>query len=231
VTARTTRDEQPSTHRRGQKTTNRYAAITTFPRLSTGDSEADSRHVAAEVGHGALASGAAGSPALRAFRIRWHSRTSRNDVVLEPRLRRSLALFDAGRARQAACAGIEWDDHGRQSGTAILTDILGTEDHLGDMDFKVAGTRGCHIHSDDISQRSTEGIAKALRRPRRTSHSRRDAATMAQPRSASKWLPPHLTIQIRPTRSATSSSQTRRSRIQEQTGAEINLDDTGGHSA
>jgi polyribonucleotide nucleotidyltransferase len=53
----------------------------------------------------------------------------------------SLALMDAGVPMKSACAGIamglvvEGDRH------AVLTDIAGAEDHYGDMDFKVAGTR------------------------------------------------------------------------------------------
>src|SRR5579864_4993307 len=52
-----------------------------------------------------------------------------------------LALMDAGVPIKAPCAGIamglvvEGDKYG------ILTDIAGAEDHYGDMDFKVAGTR------------------------------------------------------------------------------------------
>jgi polyribonucleotide nucleotidyltransferase len=52
----------------------------------------------------------------------------------------SLSLMDAGVAMKAPVAGVamglikEGDDY------AVLTDILGDEDHLGDMDFKVAGT-------------------------------------------------------------------------------------------
>jgi len=54
----------------------------------------------------------------------------------------SLAMMDAGVPIKAACAGIAMGlvvgDHGKY---AILTDIAGAEDHYGDMDFKVAGTR------------------------------------------------------------------------------------------
>ena len=52
----------------------------------------------------------------------------------------SLSLFDAGVPLKAAVAVWPWAHQGRQR-YAILTDILGTEDHLGDMDFKVAGTK------------------------------------------------------------------------------------------
>jgi polyribonucleotide nucleotidyltransferase len=54
----------------------------------------------------------------------------------------SLALMDAGVPIKSACAGIAMGlvvgDNGKY---AILTDIAGAEDHYGDMDFKVAGTR------------------------------------------------------------------------------------------
>src|ERR687886_1290583 len=52
----------------------------------------------------------------------------------------SLALFDAGVPMQAAVAGVAMGLIKEGKRYAILTDILGTEDHLGDMDFKVAGT-------------------------------------------------------------------------------------------
>src|SRR5258708_37170353 len=53
----------------------------------------------------------------------------------------SLALFDAGVPMTAACAAIAMGLIKGGARLAVLTDILGTEDHLGDMDFKVAGTR------------------------------------------------------------------------------------------
>jgi polyribonucleotide nucleotidyltransferase len=52
----------------------------------------------------------------------------------------SLALFDAGVPLTSAVAGVAMGLIKEGAKYAILTDILGTEDHLGDMDFKVAGT-------------------------------------------------------------------------------------------
>jgi polyribonucleotide nucleotidyltransferase len=52
----------------------------------------------------------------------------------------SLALMDAGVALAHPCAGIAMGLIKEDRGYAVLTDILGDEDHLGDMDFKVAGT-------------------------------------------------------------------------------------------
>ena len=52
----------------------------------------------------------------------------------------SLALFDAGVPCKAAVAGIAMGLVKEGDKYQVLTDILGDEDHLGDMDFKVAGT-------------------------------------------------------------------------------------------
>ncbi|EGG94289.1 Polyribonucleotide nucleotidyltransferase [gamma proteobacterium IMCC1989] len=52
----------------------------------------------------------------------------------------SLAMMDAGVPLKAPVAGIAMGLVKEESGFAVLTDILGDEDHLGDMDFKVAGT-------------------------------------------------------------------------------------------
>jgi polyribonucleotide nucleotidyltransferase len=53
----------------------------------------------------------------------------------------SLALMDAGVPIRAACAGIAMGLVVEGDKAAVLTDIAGAEDHYGDMDFKVAGTR------------------------------------------------------------------------------------------
>jgi len=53
----------------------------------------------------------------------------------------SLALMDAGVPMRSACAGIAMGLVVEGEKYAVLTDIAGAEDHYGDMDFKVAGTR------------------------------------------------------------------------------------------
>jgi polyribonucleotide nucleotidyltransferase len=53
----------------------------------------------------------------------------------------SLSLMDAGVPVAKAIAGIAMGLIKEETGVAVLSDILGDEDHLGDMDFKVAGTR------------------------------------------------------------------------------------------
>jgi polyribonucleotide nucleotidyltransferase len=72
----------------------------------------------------------------------------------------SLALMDAGVPLKAHVAGIAMGLIKEGNRFAVLTDILGDEDHLGDMDFKVAGTdRGITALQMDIK---IEGITKEI---------------------------------------------------------------------
>src|SRR5882724_3818577 len=74
----------------------------------------------------------------------------------------SLALMDAGVPLRSACAGIAMGLVVEGDKTAVLTDIAGAEDHYGDMDFKVAGTRaGITALQMDIK---VGGISVALMR-------------------------------------------------------------------
>src|SRR5467141_3300277 len=74
----------------------------------------------------------------------------------------SLALMDAGVPIRSACAGIAMGLVVEGDKTAVLTDIAGAEDHYGDMDFKVAGTRaGITALQMDIK---VGGISVALMR-------------------------------------------------------------------
>src|SRR5260370_15607882 len=72
----------------------------------------------------------------------------------------SLALMDAGVPMKAHVAGIAMGLIKENKRFAVLTDILGDEDHLGDMDFKVAGTEnGITALQMDIK---IEGITKEI---------------------------------------------------------------------
>jgi polyribonucleotide nucleotidyltransferase len=74
----------------------------------------------------------------------------------------SLALMDAGVPIKAPVAGIAMGLIKETDGYAVLTDILGDEDHLGDMDFKVAGTeKGVTALQMDIK---IEGINEEIMR-------------------------------------------------------------------
>jgi polyribonucleotide nucleotidyltransferase len=81
----------------------------------------------------------------------------------------SLALMDAGVPVKDAVAGIAMGLIKEHDKTVVLTDILGDEDHLGDMDFKVAGTaKGVTAFQMDIKIEglSQELMAEALERAR-----------------------------------------------------------------
>ena len=66
----------------------------------------------------------------------------------------SLALMDAGVPLRAPTAGIAMGLILEDKRYAVLSDILGDEDHLGDMDFKVAGTeQGRHLAADGHQDR------------------------------------------------------------------------------
>jgi polyribonucleotide nucleotidyltransferase len=118
---------------------------------------------------------------------------------------------------------------------AILTDILGTEDHLGDMDFKVAGTRqGITSIQMDIKiegldlQIMTEALAQA-KEGRLHILGEMDKA-LAEPRAdLSPFAPRIVTLQINPEKIGDligPKGKTIRG-IQDETGAELTVDDTG----
>jgi polyribonucleotide nucleotidyltransferase len=83
----------------------------------------------------------------------------------------SLALMDAGVPIQKHVSGVAMGLITREDGKyAILTDILGDEDHLGDMDFKVTGTRDgiCGVQMDiKVDGLSMEVMTQALDQARR----------------------------------------------------------------
>jgi polyribonucleotide nucleotidyltransferase len=82
----------------------------------------------------------------------------------------SLALFDAGVPLPKHVAGVAMGLISKDGQYAVLTDILGDEDHLGDMDFKVTGTRDgvCGIQMDiKIDGLSMEIMRNALEQARR----------------------------------------------------------------
>jgi len=111
----------------------------------------------------------------------------------------TLALMDAGVPIKAPVAGVAMGLIKEDSQTAVLTDILGDEDHLGDMDFKVCGTReGVTALQMDIkiSGITREILGKALRQARDARISILDHmdATIAKPRKELSPYAPKLTV-------------------------------------
>ncbi len=147
----------------------------------------------------------------------------------------SLALMDAGVPMKAACAGVAMGLIKEDDRVAVLTDILGTEDHLGDMDFKVAGTRDriTAIQMDIKVQGLDLAIVRqALEQARVARLHILDvmAQTLGEARTQlSKYAPRIITIQINPERIGDIIGPKGKiiRGIQEETGAEINVDDSG----
>ncbi|HUH98154.1 MAG TPA: polyribonucleotide nucleotidyltransferase [Anaerolineales bacterium] len=127
--------------------TKRYMHHYNFPPFSTGEVKPLRGQSRREVGHGALAERALEPviPAEESFpytiRVVSEVLSSNGSTSMGSVCGSTLALMDAGVPIKAPVAGVAMglitDERGRYK---ILTDIQGTEDHLGDMDFKVAGT-------------------------------------------------------------------------------------------
>lgn len=128
-------------------TTKRYIHHYNFPPYSTGEASMLRGPKRREIGHGALAERAL-LPVIPpeeefpyAIRIISDVLESNGSSSMASVCGSTLALMDGGVPIKAAVAGVamglvkEGDDY------VILSDIQGLEDHLGDMDFKVAGTR------------------------------------------------------------------------------------------
>jgi polyribonucleotide nucleotidyltransferase len=119
-----------------------------FPPFSVGEVKMLRGAGRREIGHGALAERALANllpPEIDfpyAMRVVSDILESNGSSSMATVCGASLALMDAGVPMKAACAGIAMGLVVGDSGThSILTDIAGAEDHYGDMDFKVAGTR------------------------------------------------------------------------------------------
>jgi polyribonucleotide nucleotidyltransferase len=147
----------------------------------------------------------------------------------------SLALMDAGVPVKAPCAGVAMGLVMEGNKVAVLTDILGSEDALGDMDFKVAGTEAgiTSIQMDiKIEGLTLEIMAEALEKARkgRLHILGEMKKSLAAPRAEmSKYAPRIFTIQIKPDKIGDligPKGKTIRG-IQEATGATVNVEDTG----
>ena len=147
----------------------------------------------------------------------------------------SLSLMDAGVPLKAPVAGIAMGLIKEDNGFAVLSDILGDEDHLGDMDFKVAGTTDgitalqMDIKIDGIT---TEIMQKALDQAKqgRLFILGEMAKVITEGRSEmSEYAPRLITFRINPEkiRDVIGKGGATIRAITEETGATIEVDDVG----
>ena len=137
-----------------------------FPPYATGETGRVGTPKRREIGHGRLAKRAVAAvlPSAEDFsysiRVVSEITESNGSSSMASVCGASLALMDAGVPTTAHVAGIAMGLIKEGNRFAVLTDILGDEDHLGDMDFKVAGTdRGVTALQMDIK---IQGITKEI---------------------------------------------------------------------
>ncbi|MGE3527629.1 MAG: polyribonucleotide nucleotidyltransferase, partial [Gemmatimonadales bacterium] len=242
VTLGTSDDEQriDSINVAGE-TTKSFMLHYNFPPYSTGEVRPIRGTSRREIGHGALAERAL-QPLLPAYedfpytlRIVSEILESNGSSSMATVCGGSLAMLDAGVPLKASCAGVAMGLVKEGKKVAVLTDILGSEDHLGDMDFKVAGTtQGITSIQMDIKIEGLDlGIMEdALEKARKgRMHILKEMAKVLKaPRAEmSPYAPRIITIMIKPDRIGDvigPKGKTIRG-IQDQTGARINIEDSG----
>ncbi len=240
VTLGTKRDEQMIEGLK-ELSTKRFILHYNFPPFSTGEVGGRPGPGRREIGHGNLAERALKNllPAEEAFpytiRILSDILESNGSSSMATVCAGSLALMDAGVKLKKPIAGIAMGLIMEKDKVAILSDILGDEDHFGDMDFKVAGTAdGITAIQMDIKIRgiSFDIMEKALAQARegRIHILGEMKKTLDTPRESISKYAPHLYSMNIPKDLIGAvigpGGKTIRNIIAE-SGAEINIDDDG----
>ena len=223
------------------ETTKSFMLHYNFPPFSTGEVKPVRGTGRREIGHGALAERAI-QPLLPAYdefpytiRVVSEIMESNGSSSMASVCSASLSLMDAGVPLRGSCAGVAMGLIKEGDKVAVLTDILGMEDALGDMDFKVAGTRRgvTSIQMDiKIEGLTLDIMREALTRAKKgRMHilDKMDEAISTHREALSKWAPRIITIQIDPAKIGEvigPKGKTIRA-IQEETGAIINIEDSG----
>jgi polyribonucleotide nucleotidyltransferase len=213
-----------------------------FPPFSVGEVRRIMGPGRREIGHGALAERSLEAvlpgPENFAYTIRLVSDIleSNGSSSMASVCGGSLALMDAGVPIAGAVAGISiglvMDDAGKYK---LLADIIGTEDHYGDMDFKVAGTRK-GITGVQLDIKATGLPLKIMREALKLAHKCRmhildemEKAIAAPRPEISPYAPRLLTVKINPEKIGKLIGPGGKSvkAIQAETGADIDIEDDG----
>ncbi|MCY4399462.1 MAG: polyribonucleotide nucleotidyltransferase [Gemmatimonadetes bacterium] len=242
VTLGTSRDEQRiDSIDSAEQITRSFMLHYNFPPFSVGEARPIRSTSRREKGHGALAARAI-QPLLPDYdefpytiRIVSDILESNGSSSMASVCSASLSLMDAGVPVQAACAGVAMGLVVEGDQVAILTDILGMEDALGDMDFKVAGTRKgvtsiqMDIKIDGLTFELLEEALERARKGRMHILDRMDAVMPAPRSDLSEWAPRIESIRINPEKIGEiigPKGKTIRA-IQDESGATIEVDDDG----
>ena len=147
----------------------------------------------------------------------------------------SLAMMDAGIPIEKSVAGVAMGLVKEDDNFAVITDILGDEDHLGDMDFKVAGTAEgitalqMDIKIDGITEEIFDDALGKANKARAHILEKMDAVISKPREELSSKAPQAVIIQINKDKIRDiigKGGETIRSLVEE-TGAQIDVDDTG----
>ena len=153
TTLGTSRDTQDIDGLTGGATSKSFLLHYNFPPYSVGETGRFGMTGRREIGHGALAERSLLPvlPSEESFpysiRVVSEIMESNGSTSMASICGGSLSLMDAGVPISGAVAGIsaglvtKFDENGEIAKHVILTDIIGAEDHFGDMDFKIAGSR------------------------------------------------------------------------------------------
>ncbi len=212
-----------------------------FPSFSVGETSIPRGPGRREIGHGTLAERGL-SPLMPGktefpYTIRLVSEIleSNGSSSMATVCAGSLALMDAGVPLKTATAGIAMGLISDGKNHVILSDILGDEDHLGDMDFKVVGTEGgiTALQMDiKIKGLSREVVEKSLMQARegRLHILNEMGKALKEPRQGlSSYAPRFITHKIAQDKIGTVIGPGGKmiKSIVEQTGVKINIDDDG----
>jgi polyribonucleotide nucleotidyltransferase len=242
TTLGTSRDEQRiDSIDSSEEVTKSFMLHYNFPPFATGEAKPYRGTNRRETGHGALAEKAI-QPLLPAYddfpytiRVVSDVLESNGSSSMASVCGASLSLMGAGVPIKAACAGVAMGLIKEGDKVAVLTDILGLEDALGDMDFKVAGTRAgvTAIQMDIKIQGLThEILSEALGRAKKGRMHILDVMdqTISKPMDdLSAYAPRIVSIQINPEKIGEiigPKGKTIRA-IQDESGATIDIDDSG----
>jgi polyribonucleotide nucleotidyltransferase len=240
ATLGTKSDEQRVEELEGQSWKS-YMLHYNFPPFSVGEVRPIRGPGRREIGHGALAERAI-EPVIPAdsrfpytIRIVSDILESNGSSSMATVCAGSMALMDAAVPIKAPVAGIAMGLIKEGDRVAVLTDILGVEDHLGDMDFKVTGTReGVTAFQMDtkIGGISFEVLTSALDRAREGRLHILDLMEQALPKpraEMSPFAPRIIIVHINPDkiREVIGPGGKIIKRITEETGTQIDIEDTG----
>ncbi len=219
----------------------RYMHHYNFPPFSTGETRFLRGASRREIGHGALAERALvpvippESEFPYTLRLVSEVLSSNGSSSMASVCGSTLALMDTGVPIKAPVSGVAMGLIMEGNDYAILTDILGMEDHLGDMDFKVAGTeKGITALQMDIKIKgiSSEVLTEALERARVARSAIMDEmlTELSAPRPNLKSHAPRITVVHIPVEKIGAvigpGGKTIRS-IQDETGAKIDIGEDG----